>query len=97
MLLQEIEYSCNIFIDICCLLFSSCSILAKDGGYRFFGVQNYKECWAGELTSQFFVSFRKANKCWGVRPNYRECNDYAETKCVGPPYYNYIYEIISGI
>ena len=90
-------YTCKILIHICCLLFCSCAYLAKDGGHRFFGVQDYLQCWAGELTSEFFDSNAKANECWGVRPNYAECNDYAETKCVGFPYYNYIYEIISGI
>ncbi|CAB4023768.1 Hypothetical predicted protein, partial [Paramuricea clavata] len=69
--------------------------MAELGGYRFFGIANFAECWAGGLTSEFFDNATKVNKCWGVRPNYRECNDYAETKCVAPPVYNYIYEIIS--
>lgn len=83
-------------IYIFCLLFSSCASLAKLGDYRFIGVQNYRECWTGELTSEYFDISEKAKKCWGVRPNYTECNDNAETKCVGPHDYNYIYEIISG-
>ena len=78
-------------------LLCSCAKLAKDGGHRFFGVQDFRECWAGELTPKFFVSNPKAGECWGVRPNYEECIDNTKTKCVGRPYYNYIYEIISGI
>ena len=79
------------------LLFSSCAKLAKHHGYRFFGLQEYKVCWAGELTSDFFDSNTKAKKCWGVRPNYTECVDNVETKCVGPGNYNYIYEMTSDI
>ena len=85
-----------IFTIKFCLLFSSCASLAKLGDHRFFGVQNYRECWTGELTSEYFDISEKAKKCWGVRPNYTECNDNAETKCIGPHDYNYIYEIISG-
>ena len=84
-------------IFIFCLPFFSCGTLAKRAGYGFFGVADFKECWAGELTSEFFDSSTKANKCWGVKPNYKECVDNAETKCVGTGHYNYIYEIISGI
>ncbi len=79
------------------MLFFSCATLAKLGGHGFFGVQDFEECWAGELTSEFFENSTKANKCWGVRPNYTECDDNAETKCIGPARYNYIYEIIPGI
>ena len=75
----------------------SCAEQAKNGGHRFFGVQNFKECWAGELTPQFFETNEKAKEredCWGVRPNYTECIDHSKTKCIGSPNHNYIYEII---
>ena len=87
----------KLSISVVCCTFSSCLNMAELGGYRFFAVTDFRECWAGELTSEYFVSHAKANECWGARPNYKECNDDAETKCVGRPYYNYIYEIISGI
>ena len=80
----------------CVFAFFSCAKSAKLHGYRFFGLQKYNECWAGELTSDFFDSNTKASTCWGVRPNYEECVDDVETKCVGSPRYNYIYEIVSG-
>ena len=60
-------------------------------------MQDYRECWAGELKLDFFHSNRKARECWGVRPNYTECIDNTETKCVGRPFHNYIYKIIPGI
>ena len=75
----------------------SCAKLAKKGGHRFFGVQTFRECWAGELTPEFFETKAKAKgnaDCWGVRPNYKECIDYTKTKCVGSNLHNYIYEII---
>ena len=78
------------------MLLSSCASLAKHGGHRFFGVQYFRECWTGELTSTYFDISEKASTCWGVKPNYKECDDNAETKCVGTAEYNYIYEIISG-
>jgi hypothetical protein len=59
-------------------------------------VQYFRECWAGELSSEFFNKTAKAEGCWGVRPNFRECLDHTDTKCVGNEYLNYIYEIISG-
>ena len=79
--------------------FFSCAKQAKNSGHRFFGVQNFKECWAGELKPQFFKTTAKARgkgDCWGVRPNYKECSDHTTTKCVGLQQHNYIYEIIPG-
>ena len=79
------------------LLIFSCAKLAKNGSHRLFGVQYFKECWAGELTPEFFETNAKAKEekaCWGVRPNYTECIDHTKTKCVGSADHNYIYEII---
>ena len=84
-------------IIILCLVFFSCATQAKLGGYGFFGVQGFKECWGGELRSNFFDISTKANKCWSVRPNYKECVDNAQEKCIGSDHHNYNYEIISGI
>jgi hypothetical protein len=78
------------------LSFCSCANKAQDGGYRFFGVQNFRECWAGELKPEFFKR-HSVKGCWGIKPNYDECDDSVETECVGPGYYNYIYEIAPGM
>jgi hypothetical protein len=59
-------------------------------------VEYFRDCWAGELSPEFFNNTAKAEGCWGVRPNYTECLDYTDTKCVGTYLHNYIYEIISG-
>ena len=82
------------------LPFFSCAKLAKSGGHQFFGVQDLKECWAGQLKPEFFETRKKAKgkgDCWGVRPNYKQCIDHTKTKCIGYKWHNYIYEIISGI
>ncbi|XP_028401514.1 uncharacterized protein LOC114524587 [Dendronephthya gigantea] len=73
-----------------------CANLARNEGYRYFGVQNFKECWFGEPSNSFFTIHSKVEKCWGVRPNYKECSDKAITKCVGSAKYNYIYHISSN-
>ena len=78
-------------------LFSSlrCAELAKQNGYRYFGLQFYGECWSGVHSSALFNS-SMSDKCWGHRPDYKNCDDNSLTECIGQEHYNYIYEVKPG-
>ena len=69
-----------------------CAELAKQNGYRYFGLQYYGECWSGIHSSDLFNS-STSNKCWGHRPDYKNCDDNSLTECIGQAHQNYIYEV----
>ena len=67
-------------------------------GYRYIGIQAYRECWTGDPTADLFkYPATNPHKCWGFKPDYRNCDDEAETECVGTFRHNYVYELyLSG-
>ena len=74
---------------------SSCAKQAKSKGYRYFGLQFYGECWSGDPSVDLFKDKpASADQCWGYKPNYAQCDDKAETECIGREEHNYIYEIV---
>lgn len=76
-------------------LHCKCGKLAKERGHSFFGLQFYGECWSGPNSYMFFRD-GKANQqdCVGV--DYKECDDEADTECIGKAFTNYIYSTETG-
>ncbi|XP_028417926.1 neurogenic locus notch homolog protein 1-like [Dendronephthya gigantea] len=73
-----------------------CAELAKERGYRYYGLQFFGECWSGEHSEEIFET-KKAKSCWGYRPNYTQCVDDSPNECVGKEHHNYIYEVMPEV
>jgi hypothetical protein len=71
-----------------------CSEEAKKRGYLYFGLQNYHECWLGDLNHIDVETHRLHDKlkCWSKNPDYDRC-DAVEDICVGAALTMVIYEV----
>ena len=71
----------------------SCGKAAKDGGYKYFCIEFYGECW-GYKNFDVQKPHAGAKQCWGKRPNYDTCiHEKKNPICVGTNNHGYIYEI----
>ena len=76
-------------------LLCKCSEEAKKGGYLYFGLQNYYECWHSNL-DHIDVETRRLHdksKCWSKNPSPFECNAVGDHVCVGASLTMVIYEV----
>ena len=75
---------------------NSCGKAAKDGGYKYFCIEYYGECW-GYKDFDVQQPHAGATRCWGKRPDYDKCvHDEEKQKspvCVGTDFHGYIYEV----
>ena len=72
-----------------------CSEEAKKSTYKYFGLQNYYECWVGNLKN-VQVDTRKItdeSKCWSKNPDPFKCRDVKDLACVGKGLTMVIYEV----
>lgn len=68
----------------------ACEKKSREKGYKYFGLQFYGECWSGD-SHQYYRDGKKDGKCYG--PDFKPCDDNADTECVGEAFTNYIYEV----
>lgn len=75
-----------------------CSKKAKKDGHHFFGLQNYNECWTGNLDSGIDIDTRRVNnkKCWSESPGWGQCTVTDKRICVGTSWHMAIYETTSN-
>ena len=80
-------------LTIMSFFYDSCGKAAKAGGYRYFCIEFYGECW-GYKEFDVTQAHAGANKCWGKRPNYATCiHDQKNPVCVGTAHHGYLYEV----
>ncbi|XP_057306541.1 coadhesin-like [Hydractinia symbiolongicarpus] len=82
-LLDWKEWSASLHALAC-----KCYSLAKEKGFRYFGLQFYGECWSGP--SERYFRDGPSTKCIGN--DFKSCNKSTDTECVGAPFTNYIYD-----
>ena len=64
-----------------------CASKAKELGYPFFGIQFYRECWAGK---RFAIHGKKRKSC--VDAVHKSCAETgSERVCSGPKWTNFVY------
>ena len=67
-----------------------CAKKVVEGGFRYFGLQFYGECWSGDHAEHLFAT--ESKKCIGH--NYGSCDDNTLGACTGEAGNNYVYEIV---
>ncbi len=66
-----------------------CGKKAKEGGFKYFGLQYYGECWAGNNAD--FSKHGVSKNC--VNGLYQECSVAEDKACSGKGGANYMYEL----
>ena len=73
-----------------------CAEETAAGGYKYFGILNYAECWV-EGRPNFHNKMAPKGKCHGPRPeSYLSCDKKSLGPCVGIPDYQYVYGVEQG-
>jgi len=70
-----------------------CAAKAREGGFEYFGIQNFGECWSGNGDYSKYGTFDDYNgKCsWGIE---KMCDDSDDKVCFGRQNINYVYKLI---
>ena len=81
------------FLRLAC----DCSVKARNGGFKYFGIRFYGECHGGndveKITQYLDNGHGKSNKC--INGIYTECDLKSESElCAGIEYAEYIYELM---
>lgn len=68
-----------------------CANKTAAAGYKFFGIQFWGECWAGENPDVAYDSDGQSDYCFGR--DFLPCDNSASSNCAGMEGVNYVYGI----
>ena len=88
-----------IFILMVTSLACRCAKIAREKGYKVFGLQSYGECWSGPSAEKHFDKYGKADpsksfQFIGNPP--LPCDKTKAQECIGGPLINYVYRLKKG-
>ena len=74
-------------------LLCECAQVAKEAGYKYFGLQFYGECWSGPGELRY-NKYGKSKKCIDGNFRSKKCTSPNGNRCTGQEHANYVYQII---